>query len=139
MLIFNFKTVLPLVRGLQNHNLTVIEGSTESLQFVIHNANPPVQTFEISWLFGNEIRLDLFPNGTVFRGTTLVFSEDYLSLVLINITYNISGRITMRANNAAGQSQDYVNIDVHGKYILCYLNMYIYVCMYICTYICMQF
>ena len=109
------KIVEPLVRGLQNRNLTVIEGSAESLQFVIHNANPPVQTFEISWLFGNEVRLDLFPNGTVFQGTTLEFSEDYLNLVLVNITYNISGRITLRANNAAGQSQDYVNIIVHGK------------------------
>lgn len=114
---FIILTVAPLVRGLQNQNLTVTEGSTVSLQFVIHDANPPVQTFEIAWLFGNDVRLNLFPNGTVFQGTRLTFSDDYLSLMLANITYNISGRITLQADNVAGQSQDYVNIIVHGKSI----------------------
>jgi len=86
-----------------------------SLQFVILNANPPVQVFEIAWLFGNDVRLNLFPNGTIFQGTRLTFSEDYLSLELANINYNISGRITFQAQNAAGLSQDYVYIIVHGK------------------------
>lgn len=108
-------TVAPLVRGLQNQSLTVREGYNLSLQFVIHDANPPVETFGISWFFGNDVRLNLFPNGTKFQGTTLTFSDDYLSLLLSNITYNISGRITLQADNAAGQSQDYINIIVHGK------------------------
>lgn len=111
-----------MVRGLQNYNLTVIEGTTVSLQFVIEDANPPVQTHEIVWLFGNDVRLNLFPNGTVFQGTRLTFSEDYLSVVLANITYNISGRITLQARNAAGQSQDHVNIIVHGKKFLHYIS-----------------
>ena len=110
-----FLTVAPLVRGLQNQNLTVTEGSTLLLQFVIHDANPPVQTFGISWFFGNDVRLNLFPNGTVFQGTRLTFSDDYLSLLLNDITYNVSGRMTLQADNAAGQSQDHVNIIVHGK------------------------
>ena len=108
-------TVVPLVRGLQNHSLTITEGSTQLLQFVIHDANPPVQTFGISWFFGNDVRLDLFPNGTVFQGTELIFSDDYLRLLLSDVTYNVSGRITLQAGNAAGQSQDYVDIIVHGK------------------------
>ena len=103
-------TVVPLVRGLQNHSLIITEGSTQLLQFVIHDANPPVQTFGISWFFGNDVRLDLFPNGT-----ELMFSDDYLSLLLSDVTYNVSGRITLQAGNAAGQSQDYVDIIVHGK------------------------
>jgi len=107
--------VAPVVRSLQNRDFTVTEGSTAAIQFEIHNANPPVRRFEIVWLYGEDTELNFLPNGTVIDGTTITFSDDYLTLTLTNITYNISGRLEFSANNVAGRSTEYVDITVHGK------------------------
>ena len=107
--------VVPEVRSLQNRDFTVTEGSTAAIQFEIHNANPPVRWFEIVWLYGEDTELNFLPNGTEVGGTIITFSEDYLTLTLTNITYNISGRLEFRASNIAGQSTEYVDITVHGK------------------------
>ena len=90
-------------------------GSTQTLRFDIQNANPPVQTLQIAWLIGDDREINFLPNGTVIDGTTFLFSKDYLSLTLVNITYNISGVIEFFASNVVGGSGSFVNLIVHGR------------------------
>lgn len=90
-------------------------GSTHTLRFEIRNANPPVQPLEIAWLIGDDLEVNFLPNGTVIDGTTYVFSEDYLSLTLINITYNASGEIEFFVSNIVGSSGSSLDLIVHGK------------------------
>jgi len=95
----------------------VTVGSTHTLRFDIQNANPSVQLLEIAWLIGDDVEVNFLPNGTVMDGTTFLFSEDYLSLTLVNITYNISGEVEFFASNVVGGSGSSLNLIVHGKYI----------------------
>ena len=107
--------VAPLVVSLQSSEYIVTVGSTHTLQFEIRNANPPVQALEIAWLVGDDLEVNFLPNGTVIDGTTYVFSDDYLSLTLINITYNASGEIEFFASNIVGISGSSLDLIVHGK------------------------
>lgn len=106
--------VAPLVVSLQSTEYIVTVGSTHTLQFDIQNANPPVQVLDIAWLIGDDQEINFLPNGTVIDGTIHVFSEDYLSLTLINITYNASGEVEFFASNVVGGSGSSVNLIVHG-------------------------
>ena len=108
--------VAPLVVALlQSPEYTVTLGSTHTLRFEIRNANPPVQPLEIAWLIGDDNEINFLPNGTVIGGTTYVFSADYLSLTLINITYNASGEIEFFASNVVGISGASLDLIVHGE------------------------
>ena len=107
--------VAPLVVPLQSSEYVVTVGSTHTLRFEIRNANPPVQALEIAWLVGDDLEVNFLPNGTVIDGTTYVFSEDYLSLTLINITYNASGEIEFFASNIVGSSRSPLDLIVHGE------------------------
>lgn len=90
----------------------VVEGSTLSLDFTINSANPPVQSHDVIWLLNNETLLN---NRSLYEGTSLRFSSNYLSLIISNITYGIAGRISLYAHNPAGYSSDHIDVLVHGK------------------------
>ena len=113
--------VAPLVVSLQSSDYIVTVGSTHTLRFEIRNANPPVQALEIAWLVGDDLEVNFLPNGTVIDGTAYVFSEDYLSLTLVNITYNASGEIEFFASNVVGGSGSSINLIVHGTYVINYM------------------
>lgn len=100
--------------SLQNDDYIATVGSTHTLRFDIRNANPPVQPLDIAWLIGDDLEVNFLPNGSVIDGTTYIFSEDYLSLTLINIMYNTSGEVEFYANNEVGSSGSSVNLIVHG-------------------------
>lgn len=112
--------VAPLVVSLQESEYIATVGSTHTLRFEIQNANPPVQVLDIAWLVGDDQEVNFLPNGTVIDGTTYFFSEDYLSLTLVNITYNASGEVEFFASNVVGSSGSSVDFVVHGMYICTY-------------------
>ena len=122
----------PAVERTIGSPISVLEGNSVTLTFLILNANPAVTASQTQWYFNNSVALR--PLNNLF-GNVLVFSNNYWSLSISNVNYNIQGRISMVANNLAGGGSDYIDIIVEGNNHILYVHDwcicgYIIVCMY---------
>ena len=99
--------------------VVALEGSSATLQFSIESAYPPVQVSDIRWYFqptGANYSIDITQQATLpGSSSTLVYSNDSLSLTIGQITRQADGRFTLSATNSAGTTSNSTNLIVEGK------------------------
>ena len=81
------------------------------MQFQIINANPSVTTNQIQWYFNNTLGIKY---RTILYGNILVFTSDLRSLTISSINYDITGRISITAQNTVGSDSDYIDLVIEG-------------------------
>ena len=112
-LLYFYVTVRPTVQStISERHISELEGERIILTFSILNANPAVTTSQILWYFNGSVALR--PLNTLF-GNVLVFSNNYRTLTISNINYNIQGRISLVANNVVGGDSDYTDLTIEGN------------------------
>ena len=105
-------TVAPtIVNTVINKTISALEGSSVMLQFQIINANPSVTTNQIQWYFNNTLAIKY---RTILYGNILVFTSDLRSLTIRSINYDITGRISITAQNTVGSDSDYIDLVIEG-------------------------
>jgi len=105
--------VRPTVESTIGSRISVLEGNPVTLRFRILNANPAVTSSQIQWYFNNSVALR--PLNDLF-GSAINFFDNYWSLIIRNVNYNIQGRISMVANNVVGRDTDFIDLIVEGTY-----------------------
>lgn len=73
-------------------------------------------TNQIQWYFNNTLAIKYRTN---LYGNILVFTSDLRSLTISSINYDIAGRISMTAQNAAGSDSDYIDLIIEGLLEYC--------------------
>jgi len=109
--VYCYILVSPTVQKTVESPQSVLEENSVTLSFQILNANPLVTTEQIQWYFNGSVPLssnDLF-------GTVLRFSNNYWTLKICNVSYDIQGRFSMVASNVAGSDSDYIDVIVEGN------------------------
>ena len=115
---FYISTVPPTVHALAVNNSVVgIQGMSALLRFQI-TATPSVNRNDIVWTFNRNLNLNTL---TSLHGAGLSFSSYYLSLNITNINCNVGGRYELSASNIAGESSNYTELIVDGKYTCLYI------------------
>ena len=105
-------TVAPtIVNTVINKTISALEGSSVTLQFQIINANPSVTTNQIQWYFNNTLAIK---HRTILYENILVFTSDLRSLTISSINYDITGRISITAQNTVGSDSDYIDLVIEG-------------------------
>ena len=99
--------------------VVVLEGGSATLQFSIESAYPPVQLSDIRWYFqptGANYSIDITQQATLpGSSSTLVYSNDRLSLTIGQITRQANGSFTLSATNSAGTTSNSTNLIVEGE------------------------
>ena len=99
--------------------VVALEGGSATLQFSIESASPPIQLSGIRWYFqptGANYSIDITQQATLpGSSSTLVYSNDSLSLTIGQITRQANGRFTLSATNSAGTTSNSTNLIVEGK------------------------
>ena len=99
--------------------VVALEGGSATLQFSIESASPPIQLSGICWYFqptGANYSIDITQEATLpGSSSTLVYSNDRLSLTIGQITRQANGRFTLSATNSAGTTSNSTNLIVEGK------------------------
>ena len=99
--------------------VVALEGGYATLQFSIESAYPPVQLSGIRWYFqptGANYSIDITQHATLpGNSSTLVYSNDSLSLTIGQITRQADGRFMLSATNSAGTTSNSTNLIVEGK------------------------
>ena len=113
-----FLTV-PAVVLYATEEVVVLEGGSATLQFSVESAYPPVQLSDIRWYFQPteaNYSIDVTQQATLpGSSSTLVYSNDSLSLTIGQITRQANGRFTLSATNSAGTTSNSTNLIVEGK------------------------
>ena len=99
--------------------VVALEGGSATLQFSIESASPQVRLSGIRWYFqptGANYSIDITQEATLpGSSSTLVYSNDGLSLTIGQITRQANGRFTLSATNSAGTTSNSTNLTVEGK------------------------
>ena len=82
-----------------------------TLSFLIDEASPLVQLYNIQWLFNDTIVLN---NGTQAISSNHIISPDGLSLTLTDIQHSDQGTYTVIATNEAGTNSSDIFLQVEG-------------------------
>ena len=91
--------------------LTAIEGTSVILQFFIDDADPPIMLDNIFWsLTSLGVSMDI----TNSQSPHFVFSEDKLSLTILQLTAAQEGRYTFSAANSAGVTSESIVLEING-------------------------
>ena len=115
-----FSAVPPLVLSAAEE-VVALEGDSATLQFSIESASPPVQLSDIRWYFqptganSTDITQQATLPGT---SSTLVYSNDRLSLTIGRITRQADGIFTLSATNPAGTTSNSTYLSVESKFLL---------------------
>jgi len=94
--------------------ISVLVGHNITLSFSVFNANPAVSTSQIMWYFNGTTALT---SSNSLGGSSLMFLPNRRSLTIRTVNYNLQGRFSMDASNAAGSDSDYIDLVVEGKII----------------------
>ena len=99
--------------------VVALEGGSASLQFSIESASPPIQLSDIRWYFqptGANYSINITQQATLpGSSSTLVYSNDRLSLTIGQITRQANGRFTLSATNSAGTTSNSTYLIVESK------------------------
>ena len=109
--VFSFVVAPTIVNTVINKTISALEGNSVTLQFQIINANPSVTTNQIQWYFNNTLAIKYRTN---LYGNILVFTSDLRSLTISSINYDITGRISITAQNIVGSDSNYVDLIIEG-------------------------
>ena len=116
-----FSAVPPVVLSAAEE-VVALEGDSATLQFSIESASPPVQLSDIRWYFqptGANYSTDITQRATLPGSrSTLVYSNDRLSLTIGRITQQADGVFTLSATNPAGTTSNSTYLSVEGKFLL---------------------
>lgn len=91
--------------------LTGIEGMTLTLKFAIDDADPAITLDDISWHFTS---LGTSEDITNSQNQHYAFSQDKLSLTLVQMTTAQKGEYTLSAVNSAGVGSETITVLIEG-------------------------
>ena len=91
--------------------VTGIEGTSLTLQFFIDNADPPITLDNIFWSL---TLLGVPEDITNSQSQHYVFSEDKLSLTILQLTAALEGEYTFSAANSAGVTSESIVVEING-------------------------
>ena len=80
------------------------------LRFEIVIASPPIQLRNKVWTF-EQTNINSLSS---LNGATILFSADLLSLTILNVNCNNSGRYELAITNEAGNDNDYIDLFLIG-------------------------
>ena len=99
--------------------VVALEGGSATLQFSIESAYPPVQLSDIRWYFqptGANYSIDITQQATLpDSSSTLVYSNDRLSLTIGQVTRQADGQFMLSATNSAGTTSNSTYLIVESK------------------------
>lgn len=81
------------------------------LMFEIVIASPPVQLRNKIWTYEQDTVIN---SQRILNGATVSFSTDLLSLTILNVNCNNSGRYELTISNEAGTDSDYIDLFLIG-------------------------
>ena len=118
--------VPPTIEAVNEEVLGVV-GMNATISFTITRASPEVAQGDIQWTFVSlfsQATEDITPNTSINSSDHLVFSDDLLSLTIVNISQSgedtnffqaDEGLYRLTASNAAGIRNASVNLTVEGE------------------------
>lgn len=94
------------------NSVSVPFGASVVLRFEIVIASPPVQLRNKIWTYEQDTTINSLSS---LNGATISFSTDLLSLTIINVNCNNSGRYELTISNEAGTDSDYIDLYLIGE------------------------
>ena len=82
------------------------------LRFEVVIASPPVQLRNKVWTYEQDTTINSLSS---LNRATISFSTDLLSLTIINVNCNNSGRYELTISNEAGTDSDYIDLYLIGE------------------------
>jgi len=92
------------------NSISVPFGLSVVLRFEIVIASPPIQLRNKVWTF-ERANINTLSS---LNGATISFSADLLSLTILNVNCNNSGRYDLTVTNEAGNDNDYIDLFLIG-------------------------
>ena len=122
-----FILVRPTVISTSNNIIIGVEFRNIQFSFMITSALPSVSSDDIQWYFTQEGTNNAVPLIPGDDSTHYQFSEDRLTLRIINITRaGDSGNYSVTASNIVGQSTATIILDVQSKFIASFIYIHVY-------------
>ena len=104
-------------------NVMVVRGNNAVIQFAFKVADPLVKVEDISWSFmplseesSSGMSSSGMSNSLLTNSTTILLSDDRLSLTIYEAQLNNSGVYTITVRNLAGTHSESVYLNVLGKH-----------------------
>ena len=94
--------------------VTALTENNVTLTVNITMASPPVNPFNIIWMFTASEQLQSID----LAGDKYIFSMDRQSLTITNIVHSDEGRYTITGKNPAGMDSIYIDVTVEGMYFI---------------------